>query len=1371
MKKVFQILFLLPLAAAAAETWLPPERPLPDLRELTKKGEVVAVSSKLGNFSPAAFESTLSLDGTWKLTPLETSEKPFGRASSEELKFAEPNFNDSAWRSIRVPLNWFLMPENDYRRIFREGSTQDPDSNGGNDLNGVVNPYVKGWYRHTLELKKIPAEFRAVLSFERIGYEAELFVNGHPAGRHHGDFVPFSTDVTGLLKPGKNVIALRVLSDYRPPDGKFIRTHGAMWGYSTYKGGIWGHVKLDWIASPRIESVQLVSPASGKLRMHAVVINAETAPFTVTPGISVVQAQKDATPRGMEYSPVVLKPGRNELDFTFDEPDPKLWSVEHPNLYFATLFFRNDKRIVSADTQRFGFRDFTVRGTKFYLNGKETYLFFESAHSARFGGSATPSGHSLDPAEMIAGYKKLGYNMLRTAHMPVPQEVLDRADELGMMIYDEWGMAFITAIDEPAFEKNNLAELARFVATDHNHPSVAMWSLGNEVPHRRSPALVRQLDKQTDLVRELDLQKRPVCTFAGVGNVVAYGRSKLKTDVIDLHIYTGISDPWTLIESNMDQYYRWGEEIYGNGKTLDKPIIISECVGGGWGMRYDDSYRPGDIERYLRLMRQDFTWGNPGAAGYSGSIGIAAASDRNCGVDYLQNRLGRRVLEQLRLNEHVSGFAPWFADHRMKSAPVWNQRYYPGLRLPNSFAPRQLFAGSKRPVEAFLINSGDEELKSPRLELSLDADGKTTKLGSVAFSPSAPGTRLSVQTTLTVPESVSGKGELKLTLFDDDREVGRNSYDVTLHPVPSPIADALPVAVLSDDPTLAKELRRMGINGVRVKVPAELAQYRRAVFAGNADFSKPFQAAVRNWVEQGGFLLILEPENDDVPVFPEYRTVLLGTPLVEAAVPEHPIFHALEADDFDTWAENSNGFVAERILLPLDETLLAAKGRFLSEPQAGTTIAEARLGKGRLLISTVGARKIADRNGAAATLLGNLFRYFASPVAEPVPSPFLKQQLRNSFDADMRQAEFIDLRKYANRGFRDDKEGDGKGGWTDQGDNDYRQMPSGKQTAAGITFDLIDPAANHGNGCIMLKGTQFHQVPAAVNGIRIGAKAKALYFLHTAAFVTANTPFARYRILYSDGTGDEIPLIPGRNIADWWSKLLPENAYPAFPVANPVTKQVSFYAFEWNNPAPEKTIESLDFISDGMGPVAVLAAVTLLPPNADADVLRLASAKQRWAQGNEPSGVPGTAQIVKTATPVGNTAVRIDFPATGRNDFPFAIGRIDLSALKERIPTHLSVLFRSDSEGVVDLMVPEKAWRGSLSVPLELGLSKGRFVRVRFDLKKDFHLVGSSFPLSEIRDEIGFFNGKDRINGYPRRKVSFEIADLRYEFADQSNIK
>ena len=88
MKKVFQILFLLPLAAAAAETWLPPERPLPDLRELTQKGEVVAVSSKLGNFSPAAFESTLSLDGTWKLTPLETSDKPFGRASSEELKFA-----------------------------------------------------------------------------------------------------------------------------------------------------------------------------------------------------------------------------------------------------------------------------------------------------------------------------------------------------------------------------------------------------------------------------------------------------------------------------------------------------------------------------------------------------------------------------------------------------------------------------------------------------------------------------------------------------------------------------------------------------------------------------------------------------------------------------------------------------------------------------------------------------------------------------------------------------------------------------------------------------------------------------------------------------------------------------------------------------------------------------------------------------------------------------------------------------------------------------------------------------------------------------------------------------------------------------------
>ena len=108
---------------------------------------------------------------------------------------------------------------------------------------------------------------------------------------------------------------------------------------------------------------------------------------------------------------------------------------------------------------------------------------------------------------------------------------------------------------------------------------------------------------------------------------------------------------------------------------------------------------------------------------------------------------------------------------------------------------------------------------------------------------------------------------------------------------------------------------------------------------------------------------------------------------------------------------------------------------------------------------------------------------------------------------------------------------------------------------------------------------------------------------------------------------------------------------------------------------------------------------------------------------------------------------------------------MDISALQGKEPTHFSILFRSKSKGVVDVMLPEKNWKGSLSVPLDLSLSQGEFVRVRFDLKKDFHAVGKKFKLTELRNEIGLFNGKDRTNGYPREAAEFEVADFRYEFA------
>ncbi len=1370
MKTAIRHFLLLPLLAAA-ESYLPPERPLPDLRELTPKSEVVAVSPETGKFRPAELGSSQTLNGAWKLSPLETSERPFEPLSGDERQRAAVHFDDSGWLDARVPLNWFLMKENQYGKVFRKGKPVDTLLIGGSDLSQAVNAYVKGWYRRELELAGIPAGKRAIFSFERIGYEADLFINGKQVPeRHHGEFIDWSVDVTDYLKPGKNTLALRVMTNFRPWDGNFTHTHGTLWGLnSTYKAGIWGNARLDWVPAPRIAEVRMITPASGRLHIEAEVVNSGGTPLTVTPGVSVVRARNGAEPNGKEYPPVLLKPGVNRIALDFAEPSPALWTPDEPNLYFATIFFRDGTQVISAKAERFGFRDFEARGTKFYLNGIETYLFYESAHSCRFGGAANDSGNQVDVDTMLVNYKKRGYNMLRTAHMPITREVLDRADELGMMIYNEWGLAFLRKIDEPVFEKVNGAELTRFVVDTHNHPSVVMWSLGNEVFHCKDPALSRQLDKQYDLVKRIDLQKRPVCSFSGMARIAAYGDRKLKTDVIDLHNYVGLSQPW-IAAVNLDSYAQ-AATVYGNkaGK-IEMPFIISECVGGGWGHRYDKNYRS-NVDDYLKVMRLSYLSDTPGPTGYSGVIGVAAASDPGRGMLYLQNRLGRRVLEQFRLDERYAGFAPWFADHRMASAPVWNQTCYPGLRHPGSFTPRQLQSGVEREVEGFLHNTGRTELKTPVLKLSIQSGGREIALSTTTFPASKPGSRLFAPVRFTIPASIAGEAELKLTLFDGGSEAGRNSYNVVVHPVPAPFpaGQLLPVAVIGDDPRAMALLKRFGIAGKTVKNPQELGSFSRALLAGKSELSREYQGGIRNWVKKGNFLLMLEPEGSgmNLPVFPEYRLVETGAHLVEIVEPEHALFTGMSHEDLDSWAEAPAGNIVSRMLVPLDETVLVGKGSTDGNRTPGMALIEGLFGQGRVVVSTVNALDILDRNSGAAFLMRNLLEYFAFADAKlkPMPRSLPSKSFRTEFNPGTDKMLFVDLRPYANRDFKDDRPADGKGGWTDQGDNDFRNMPLGKIKGAGILFDVIDPAANRGKGCIILSGFGFPHGPKAVRDIAVNAKARAVYFLHTAAFVGTPNPLGNYLIRYADGTSATIPLLPNRNIADWWNQIAPDEAYSAVTVANALTDRVSFFAFEWLNPTPDKEIKSLDFVTTGAGAVPILAAVTLIPTVGDTLIFD-AQKQQTWITGHFPEGKSAKATQVKSRNPAGEYAYKVDLPGTGPNTYTFAICRVRLDELNGKAPTHLSLLFRSNSKGRVDLMIPETTWKGSLSTPLDLGLSKGEFIRVRLSLKDDFHPFDAPFDWKNLRPEIGFFNGKDRDNGYPRRDAAFELVDLRYEFEE-----
>lgn len=1371
---IFRILLvgLLPIAAAFAVEWMPADRPLPSMPPV-KPREELRIETPAGRFRPAEMQWSKSLDGRWKFSGLTSSATPFTAPCATELEFVQSGFDDSNWEDIRVPLNWYRVPKYSYGKVLKTGGSIDPASAGGSDGKQVVNSYFKGCYRRIFELPTPLPAGRLELQFDGIGYEAEVYVNGRHAGHHQGDFVPSRFDVTELAKPGENLVALRVLSDFRPQNGKFTRTYGAMWDSTCFKGGIWLPVRIVARPAPRIDRMLLTPDMKGNLRLDYTVENTGKDPVTVTPGITVANARDFAECTQREFPAVTLVPGTNRGTLELACPDPKLWSPETPELYYATLHFRTGDKVLCAEIARFGFREFRIDGTKFTLNGKPVYLCFESAHSVRFGGYDTPDGNSVPPRTVIEGHLKKGYNMLRTAHMPVRQEVLDLADELGMMIYDEWSCSFITGMDEKKFEANNLPELERFLLADYNHPSVVMWSLGNEVSHRRDPAIARQLAKQSKLARRIDLQKRPICAFSGNGNVDSYGRADIDTDVIDLHLYTGINRVWTEWNSVFDLYYKWCAEVFGDGKRLEKPVIISECIGGGWGMKFDSSFKLGDIDRYLDLIRRPNTWGHPGAAGYSGSIGVAAATDPKRGYRYLQNRLGIRIAELIRLDSRIAGFAPWLAIYNMENAPLWNQPVYPGLRYPGHgrFLPRQLTVPGRYELEAFLLNQNGPAIARPRLQIGLIADGKVLALSETEFAPLAAGENAFRLVAIDVPvNAAAGSAELCLTLFDGNREIGRNGYDVTLQPTATalrPARNPQPTALLAGNAELETLMKQLQIPFARVDNMSELTKYNRAILPLSQEWKGAFASDLRNWVRAGGFLLLLEPECTGLPGFQEYKVVEAPVPLIEAIIPQHPVFDGLGGDDFDTWAENAGGSVVFVVLAPLNSAALAAKGATFFDKNLGAAAIEAVNDRGRVFISTFRALPVWRKNGAAARYLGNLLRYFATAErlydARTLERPPF---LRAAYPTPT-APEFIDLAPFANRDFADDKANDGRGGWTDQGTNDFRMIPKGRQTVAGIPFEIIDPIRNGGKGCLMLQGEEQRDFPAAITGIPAKGKFATLYFLHTAAWVPFEAKCGHYRIRYADGGIADCPLKAGVNINDWWDSdtLLPE-ALPVFVAANGAGGKVAFFVTRWHNPRPEAAIEAIDFhcTPGGNGPVPVLAAVTAEPASDKAATLYGGDdAAPRWGTGAEPEGPKATATLVTALHPVGGRSTRLTFPANIGNHVPFAILHFKPELLKRGPFRTLSFLVKSETGGLIDVVIPEAEWRSTRSASIDIPDTEAGWIRVRLDFAADFRLTGEEFDVGGQRPELVFYNGKDRESGYPRRAAEFEIADIRFE--------
>jgi beta-galactosidase len=177
--------------------------------------------------------------------------------------------------------------------------------------------------------------------------------------------------------------------------------------------------------------------------------------------------------------------------------------------------------------------------------------------------------------------------------------------------------------------------------------------------------------------------------------------------------------------------------------------------------------------------------------------------------------------------------------------------------------------------------------------------------------------------------------------------------------------------------------------------------------------------------------------------------------------------------------------------------------------------------------------------------------------------------------------------------YKDETPEDGKGGFTDSGaSNDLSGLPLGKQEFLGIPFEIVNPAENDEKSCLTLKGRERPTFPQEKTNIKIGERADKLFFLHTGGWIRHGEKTLEYIIHYSDGKSIKISVVGGQNIADWYniSDKSASNARIAWEKKGGKGYK-GVFAYEWKNPYPGKTIDTMDIISCNNG-VPVIIAIT-----------------------------------------------------------------------------------------------------------------------------------------------------------------------------------
>jgi beta-galactosidase len=517
-RDVLKTSLLAPAVAATAHALGPID---PAVHAASEVSGPLSAPASLASATPGAGRERLLLDFGWSFHfgHADDPAKDFGYGSASAGNFQKTGsfmpagssfYSDADWSRIDLPHDWTVeLP-------FKN----DPDlqSKGFYPLGRKYPDTSIGWYRRVFELQAEDAEKHVTIEFDGAYRETTVIFNGFYIGQHSGGYDSFSFDVSDFVNPGQpNVLLVRV--DATGSDGWFYEGAGIyrhVWLVKSHPV----HVK-QWGTLVRSE----LRPNGAKLSILTEVENHGHAPSNARVLSTVVDPSGAAVARNVTAPAAVGVDDQKDYHQEIDVSRPALWSLEERHIYKLVTEVQVDGKAVDRYETTFGIRSVQFDAKQgFLLNGAPVKLKGTCNHQDHAGvGAALPDAVQY---YRVSKLQEMGCNSMRTSHNPPTSELLDACDQLGMLVMDETRMM--------SSNPEGLSQFEHLVRRDRNHPSVFLWSLGNEEPtatNAKGAAIVTAMKE----VAERHDGSRPT-TIDGAVNGTAAGAGGLAVaDVIGYH--------------------------------------------------------------------------------------------------------------------------------------------------------------------------------------------------------------------------------------------------------------------------------------------------------------------------------------------------------------------------------------------------------------------------------------------------------------------------------------------------------------------------------------------------------------------------------------------------------------------------------------------------------------------------------------------------------------------------------------------------------------------------------------------------------------------------------------------------------------------